>query len=62
MKKLYIGDNMNSKTQKIKCEVYSCKFCNCDYNQCMLNEIKVSNKANNMKKEDTMCSSYKKER
>lgn len=53
---------MNLKSQKISCDVYSCKFCNCDFNQCMLNEIKVSNINNNMKKEDTMCSSYKKEK
>ena len=49
------------ETQKIKCNVYSCKFCNCDYNQCMLREIKIGNSSNNMKKEDTMCTNYKKE-
>ena len=59
MKKIHLGDNMN---QKIKCDVYSCRYCNCDTNKCMLNEIKVSNINNDMKKEDTMCSNYKKER
>lgn len=53
---------MNLESQKIKCDVYSCKFCNCDFDQCMLNEIKVSNINNDMKKEDTMCSNYKKEK
>ena len=46
----------------IKCDVYSCRFCNCDACKCMLEEIKICNSSNNMKKEDTMCSSYKKEK
>ena len=48
--------------QIIKCDVYSCRYCNCDTNKCQLKEIKVSNINNDMKKEDTMCSNYKKER
>lgn len=52
---------MNKDNQIINCDVYSCKFCNCDQNKCMLNEIKVCNISNDMKKEDTMCTNYKKE-
>lgn len=56
-----IGDAMENN-QTIKCDVYSCKHCNCDECICMLNEIKVSNKSNDMKKEATMCANYKKEK
>ena len=62
MKKILLGDSKMKNGQIIKCNVYSCKYCNCDSLTCMLNEIKVSNSSNNMKKEGTMCSNYKKQR
>lgn len=51
---------MKEDTQSIKCSVYDCEHCNCDFNMCRLKEIKVSNCANNKDKESTMCDSFKK--
>ena len=46
--------------QKIKCDVYSCKYCDCDKNKCTLEEIRISNKSNDTNKDATLCDSYKK--
>lgn len=53
-------------SQKIKCDVHSCKYNDCDCNECNLNEIKVScdsgcqnDKVN--KESQTVCHSFKKE-
>ena len=47
--------------QKIKCDVYDCKHCDCDKECCCLDEIKVCNCNSNHDKEATMCDSYKSE-
>lgn len=54
-----IGDEMQ---QKINCDVYSCKHCDCDNRECLLEAIKVSNCTNDTNKRATMCDSYKKEK
>lgn len=47
--------------QKIGCEVESCKHCNCDKHECLLQEIKVANDCNCVDcKQDTLCDSYDK--
>jgi len=45
--------------QKIKCNVFDCKYCDIDNIICNLKEIKVTNYNHNLNKESTMCSSYK---
>ena len=45
--------------QKINCNVYDCKFCNLKRDKCELEEIQVCNCGDNLKKEATMCDSYK---
>ena len=45
--------------QKIACSVHDCKHCDCDNNECCLNEIKVCNCDGCGEKKTTMCSSYK---
>lgn len=47
------------KDQKIKCDVFDCKHCDCNNNCCVLKEIKVRNCNNDRDKESTMCDSYK---
>ncbi len=47
------------KEQKIKCDVFDCKHCDCESSCCSLNEIKVCNCNNDRDKESTMCDSYK---
>ena len=59
MIKIKIGDNMENKSQKIECNVFDCKHCNCDDCVCNLKEIKVCNCGHNEDKESTMCNSYK---
>lgn len=46
--------------QKITCEVFDCKHCNCDECMCNLKEIKVRNCSDEETKESTMCYNYKK--
>lgn len=48
------------KKQKINCQVYDCKYCNCEDDICNLDAIKVCNCNDEKKKEATMCDSYKK--
>ena len=62
LENIITGDNMENNKQKIKCDVYSCRYCNCDDKSCMKEEIQVCNCLNDTKKEATMCSSYKKDR
>ncbi len=52
-----------AKKQNIKCDVETCKFQNCDKNECELDEIKVSCNCgcNNDEVEDneeTTCASF----
>ena len=49
---------MKKDSQTIMCDVFSCKYCDCDNVCCNLNEIKVSNCSNTKEKESTMCQSY----
>lgn len=53
---------MGKKDQHIKCEVHSCRYCNCDDNVCKLKEIEIK-KQNDCtcatEKDDTICASYK---
>lgn len=47
--------------QKIRCDVETCKYLNCDEAICTLYEIKVSKNSQYPKsKDDAICSSYKK--
>ena len=47
------------KNQTIGCNVESCKYNDCDYKQCTLNEIKVSSDCKYAEdKDDTICDSY----
>jgi len=53
-------------SQKIKCDVHSCKYNDCDCNECNLNEIKVSCDSSCQndkvhKESQTVCHSFKKE-
>lgn len=57
---LYVHNINGDIMQKIKCDVYDCMNCNCDKQQCKLNEIKVCSCATEETKEATMCNSYKK--
>jgi len=57
MEKILLGDIM-SKEQKINCDVFDCKHCNCDDEKCNLNEIRVSCCNSREKKESTICDSY----
>lgn len=50
---------MKKETQKIECNVFDCKHCNCDDCVCNLKEIKICHCAHNEDKESTMCDSYK---
>lgn len=49
---------MKKDRQTIKCDVYNCRYCDCDNKYCNLKEIKISNCNNNKEKEATMCASY----
>ena len=46
------------KNQTIKCDVFNCRYCDCDNKYCNLKEIKISNMDNTKEKEATMCASY----
>ena len=50
---------MNDK-QKINCTVETCKYNNCDNNECILKQIMVSPipDCNTKKPDESMCSSY----
>lgn len=50
--------------QKIKCTVESCKYNNCNNQQCILKEICVTPMGSEhvKKPDESMCSSYKNER
>lgn len=52
--------NLGKENQNIKCDVHSCKHCNCDENHCDLREIEVKNQSGFATDEkETLCSSYK---
>ena len=51
---------MSNKKQKINCDVFDCKHCNCDDCLCELEKIRVCNCNYNCDKESTMCDSYDK--
>ena len=47
--------------QLIDCTVHDCDFCNCLWNKCKLNSIKICNcHGEEGENETTMCASYKK--
>ena len=46
--------------QTIKCTVHDCKHCNCDKEECKLDEIKVCHCNPDKEKKATMCDNYKK--
>lgn len=48
------------KDQKIKCDVYDCKHCACEEENCELESIQVCSCNPEETKEATMCDSYKK--
>lgn len=49
------------QNQLIDCTVHDCEYCNCLWNKCKLNEIKICNcKGEDGEKETTMCDSYQK--
>ena len=46
--------------QNIKCEVHSCRYCNCDENTRDLREVEIRNQSGlATEKKETICSSYK---
>ncbi|HPF82815.1 MAG TPA: DUF1540 domain-containing protein [Bacilli bacterium] len=45
--------------KSIKCDVESCKHCDCSKKCCTKKEIKVCNCCDDCSKEATMCDSYK---
>lgn len=56
---IILGDKMEENNKSIKCDVKSCKYCDCKNCYCTKTEIKVSNCDNVCEKEATMCDSYK---
>lgn len=51
---------LDKDKQNIKCDVHSCKYCDCEENHCDLKEIKIKNQSGlAMTEEGTLCSSYK---
>jgi len=55
-----MGDNMSKEKQNIKCDVHTCKYCNCEENHCDLREIEIKNQSGfAASKKDTICASYK---
>jgi len=51
---------LNKKKQSIKCDVHSCRYCNCEENHCDLREIEIKNQCGLAgDKKDTICASYK---
>lgn len=57
---MIILKNNKSEEQTIKCSVEDCRYNDCAYGCCDLNEIKVCSCGDEEKKEATMCNSYKK--
>lgn len=50
---------MKKNNQKIKCNVESCKYNDCDCKLCTLKEIEVSSDCRKAEeKDDTICDSY----
>lgn len=47
--------------QKINCTVESCRYNNCDAQECVLKQITVTpmNNCNTKKPDESMCSSYR---
>ena len=52
------GDIMNNK-QTIKCDVYNCKYCDCNRDICKLKRIKISNCKSDNPYDATICASFK---
>ncbi len=46
--------------QKINCNVYDCKHCNCEMEVCKLPAINVASYGKGFEKTSTICDSYKK--
>lgn len=52
--------NLSKDKQNIKCDVHSCKYCDCEENHCDLREIEIKNQSGlATSKKDTICGSYK---
>ena len=50
---------LGKEKQNIKCDVHSCKHCNCDEDHCNLREVEIKNQSGVAKDEkETICSSY----
>lgn len=50
---------MKNNNQKIGCSVESCRHCNCDKHECLLDAIKVVNNGISADcKEDAICDSF----
>ncbi len=50
---------LGKEKQNIKCDVHSCKHCNCDEDHCSLREVEIKNQSGVAKDEkETICSSY----
>ena len=50
---------LGKEKQNIKCDVHSCKHCNCDEDYCGLREVEIKNQSGVAKDEkETICSSY----
>ena len=45
--------------QCIDCNVFNCKYCNCEDEVCKLSKIKISNMNNEHEKSSTICASFK---
>ena len=51
--------------KSIKCDVYTCKYINCDEGTCVLDDVKISCSCDNGKccsKEETICKSFKEDK
>lgn len=52
--------NLEKERQNIKCDVHTCKHCNCEENHCNLREVEIKNQSGlTSQKEGTICASYK---
>ena len=51
---------MSKDKQNIKCDVHTCKYCDCDHDHCNLREVEIKNQSGlTSQKEETICASYK---
>ena len=51
--------------KSIKCDVYTCKYINCDEGTCVIDDVKIScscDKGKCCSKEETICKSFKEDK